>query len=374
MKEIALYIHIPFCKQKCLYCDFPSFCNLEPLMDDYIEALGNELRTFKAKNIIKTIFIGGGTPTYLNLKSLIALKKIISELRIDKDVEFTIEGNPGTFTEEKLEVLKSMGVNRLSIGLQAVQDTLLKKLGRIHSYEDFTKSYNLARNLGFDNINIDLMFGLPGQTMEMWCETLETVIRLKPEHLSCYSLILEEGTAFYKLYSEEDLPSEDNVLKMYADTKKMLKENSYYQYEISNFSKMGFQCKHNIVYWDLNSYIGVGSSAHSYYKGVRYRNEANVKKYIENIKNNESVIVEKYNNTIEDDMEEFMFLGLRKIQGISLEEFNKRFKKDIYDVYGDVINKYKKDKLIIENLGRMRLSGRGIEISNYVLSDFIIKS
>lgn len=374
MKEIALYIHIPFCKQKCLYCDFPSFCNLEPLMDDYIEALGNELRTFKDKNIIKTIFIGGGTPTYLNLKSLIALKKIISELRIDKDAEFTIEGNPGTFTEEKLKVLKSMGVNRLSIGLQAVQDTLLKKLGRIHSYEDFTKSYNLARNLGFDNINIDLMFGLPGQTMEMWCETLETVIRLSPEHLSCYSLILEEGTAFYKLYSEEDLPSEDNVLKMYADTKKLLKENSYYQYEISNFSKMGFQCKHNLVYWDLNSYIGVGSSAHSYYKGVRYRNEANVKKYIENIKNNESVIVEKYNNTIEDDMEEFMFLGLRKIQGISLEEFKKRFKKDIYDVYGDVINKYKKDKLIIENLGRMRLSGRGIEISNYILSDFIIKS
>ncbi len=373
MEEIALYIHIPFCKQKCFYCDFPSFCNLEPLMNDYIEALGKELKNIKDEQVMRTIFIGGGTPTYLNLKALIALKKFIGILKIAEGAEFTIEGNPGTFTEEKLKVLKSMGVNRLSIGLQAVQDGLLKTLGRIHSYEDFVKSYNMARNLGFDNINIDLMFGLPGQTNAMWSETLETVIRLQPEHLSCYSLILEEGTAFSKLYNEEDLPSEDNILKMYLDTKRVLKENSYYQYEISNFSKVGFECKHNLVYWDLKSYIGVGSSAHSYYKGVRYRNEANVQKYIENINNGESTVVEKYKNTIEDDMEEFMFLGLRKIEGISLEKFKSIFKKDIYSVYGDVINKYKKENLIMEKAGRMHLSSRGIEISNYILCDFIIK-
>lgn len=373
MEQTALYIHIPFCKQKCLYCDFPSFCNLEPFMNDYVEALGQELKTIKDGKLITTIYIGGGTPTYLNLEALIALKNFIGMLNIDKGAEFTIEGNPGTFTEEKLKVLKAMGVNRLSIGLQAVQDGLLKKMGRIHNYEDFIKSYNLARKLGFDNINIDLMFGLPGQTNEMWSETLETVIKLQPEHLSCYSLILEEGTAFYKLYSEEDLPSEDSVLKMYSHTKKMLKENSYYQYEISNYSKIGFECKHNLVYWDLNSYIGVGSSAHSYYKGVRYRNEANVKKYIGNINNNQNTVVEKYKNTIEDDMEEFMFLGLRKIEGISLKKFKNLFKKDIYDIYADVINKYKKEKLIVEDQGKMRLSSRGIEISNYILSDFIIK-
>jgi oxygen-independent coproporphyrinogen-3 oxidase len=372
MEQTALYIHIPFCKQKCLYCDFPSFCNLEPLMNDYIKALGYELKTIKDGNIITTIYIGGGTPTYLNLEALITLKKFIGMLSIDKGAEFTIEGNPGTFTEEKLKILKSMGVNRLSIGLQAVQDGLLKTLGRIHNYEDFVESYNLARSLGFDNINIDLMFGLPGQTNEMWSETLETVIRLKPEHLSCYSLIIEEGTVFYKLYSEKDLPSEDSVLKMYSDAKRVLKENSYYQYEISNFSKIGFECKHNIVYWELGSYIGVGSSAHSYYNGIRYKNEANVKKYIQNINNNKSSVVDKYKNTIEDDMEEFMFLGLREIHGISLEKFKNLFNRDIYSVYGDVINKYKKEKLIVENQGRMRLSSRGIEISNYILSDFII--
>ncbi|MFT8315145.1 MAG: radical SAM family heme chaperone HemW [Clostridium sp.] len=373
MEETALYIHIPFCKQKCLYCDFPSFANSEELMTDYIRSLSIEIRKLGNKKI-STIFIGGGTPTYLNLESLKILKKSLEELNLSKEIEFTIEGNPGTFTREKLKVLKEMGVNRLSIGLQAVQDELLKKLGRIHDYNTFLNSYNTARNMGFNNINIDLMFGLPGQNIEMWRHTLEIVINLNPEHLSCYSLILEKGTPFFNLYNEEDLPDEDIVSEMYSIVKEFLCEKEYLQYEISNFSKKGLECKHNLVYWNLKNYIGVGSGAHSYYNGIRYRNEINVKKYIEAISDAGSAVVESHNNTLEDNMEEFMFLGLRKIKGISIEEFRQRFKKDIFSVYGDVIRKYKSKGMMTFEKGRLYLSSRGIEISNYILSDFIIES
>jgi len=371
MKETALYMHVPFCKQKCLYCDFPSFCNMENFMESYVEALGEEINAIK--NIkIRTIFIGGGTPTYLNSETLKKLEEIIGKLELKGCKEFTMEGNPGTFTEEKLKIMKDMGVNRLSIGLQATQNDLLKRIGRIHNYEEFIKSYNMARKFGFDNINIDLMFGLPGQTNKMWNETLEKVIKLEPEHLSCYSLIIEEGTPFYNMYNENNLPDEEVVIEMYETAKKILKKNSYFQYEISNFSKKTYECKHNIVYWNLENYIGIGSSAHSYYNGKRYRNESNVKKYIEKIKKEQTAVVEILENTLQDDMEEFVFLGLRKIEGIEIKEFEKRFKKDIYSVYGEVIKKHKEKNLLIESNGKLHLTNRGIEISNYVLSDFIM--
>ena len=373
MEETALYIHVPFCKQKCLYCDFPSFANSEGLMKDYIRALSIEIRKLGNKKI-STIFIGGGTPTYLNLETLKILKKSLEELNLSKEIEFTIEGNPGTFTREKLKLLKEMGVNRLSIGLQAVQDELLKKLGRIHDYNTFLNSYNMARDMGFNNINIDLMFGLPGQNIEMWRHTLEIVINLNPEHLSCYSLILEKGTPFFNLYNEEDLPDEDIVSEMYSIVKEFLSEKGYLQYEISNFSRKGLECKHNLVYWNLKNYIGVGSGAHSYYNGIRYRNEINVKKYIEAIADAGSAVVESHNNTPEDNMEEFMFLGLRKIKGISIEEFRQRFKKNIFSVYGDVIKKFNSKGMMTLEKDRLYLSSRGIEISNYILSDFIIES
>ena len=372
MKETALYIHIPFCKQKCLYCDFPSFASIEGLMKDYIEAMCKEMSNIGNKKI-STLFIGGGTPTYLNLECLKKLERCIEKLNLSENIEFTIEGNPGTFTREKLKLLKAMGVNRLSIGLQAVQDELLKKLGRIHDYNSFLNSYNMARNMDFNNINIDLMFGLPGQTIEMWRHTLETVVKLNPEHLSCYSLILEEGTPFFNLYSERDLPNEDIVGEMYSITKQFLSEKGYFQYEISNFSKQSLECKHNLVYWNLENYIGVGSGAHSYYDGIRYRNEVNVQKYIESITKKGSAVVESYNNTLEDNIEEFIFLGLRKIEGISMREFQYKFKKDIFSIYGDIIKKYEDKNMIIIDKDRLYLSSRGIEISNYILSDFIIK-
>lgn len=370
MRETALYIHIPFCKQKCLYCDFPSFANSEKLMEEYIKALNIEIKKIEDKKI-STIFIGGGTPTYLNLQCLKKLKEILKKLNLSKQIEITIEGNPGTFTEKKLEVLKDMGINRLSIGLQAVQDDLLKALGRIHNFNDFMNSYNVARNMGFNNINIDLMFGLPRQNIEMWKHTLEVVSDLKPEHLSCYSLILEKGTPFFDKYDESDLPDEDVVSEMYSITKKFLSTKGYFQYEVSNFSKKNLECKHNLTYWNLQNYIGIGSGAHSYYDGIRYRNESDIKKYIQLIKKDNSAVVETYNNTLEDDMEEFIFLGLRKIRGISICEFKRKFNKDIFSVYNDVIKKYQSQNMIIVEDDRIYFSPRGMEISNYILSDFI---
>lgn len=372
MKEISLYIHVPFCKQKCLYCDFTSFSGKEKCMEEYTEALSKEISSHKGKKI-KTIFLGGGTPTYLSLNSLKILKKSIDRLDKSIDVEFTVEGNPGTFTKEKLEVLKEMGVNRLSIGLQAWQGELLKSLGRIHTRQEFLDSYNMAREVGFDNINIDLMFGLPGQTLEQWSETLESVVSLKPEHLSCYSLIIEEGTPMERLYNENkiSLPDEDIERKMYALTLEYLNKNGYSQYEISNFSKINRECKHNLVYWNLEEYIGCGVSAHSYVDGYRYSNVETIEDYIQGINSEMIAVMEKHKNSAVEDMEEFMFMGLRKINGISKSEFNKRFLIDIHDVYGSVIKKYIQDKLILDSKDRIALTPKGVEVSNSIMADFM---
>jgi len=373
MKNVALYIHIPFCKQKCLYCDFPSFAGKEEYMIHYAAALAKEINSIKNKKI-KTIFIGGGTPTYLSLASWEIIKKSIDSLDLCDDLEFSVEGNPGTFTTEILQFLKKMGVNRLSIGLQAFQDSLLKKLGRIHTTYDFKQSFEMARKLGFDNINVDLMFGLPSQTLKQWSETLENVIELAPEHLSCYSLIVEEGTDFYKRFEsgELNLPGEELERDMYALAIEYLSSKGYIQYEISNFAKNNKQCRHNLVYWEMGEYIGCGASSHSYSDGFRYRNEENVEKYIEKINTESNAIVEKTKNTTNDDMEEFMFMGLRKNEGISKSEFMKRFNKDIYNVYREVINKYVSTGFMKESNDNIFLTYEGIELSNVIMAEFLL--
>lgn len=372
---ISLYIHIPFCRQKCLYCDFPSYCGKENKMLSYSNSLSKEIDNIKDRRI-NTIFIGGGTPTYLSLEGWNAIKRSIDKLNKSEDLEFTVEGNPGTFDEEKLKLFKAMGVNRLSIGLQAWQDKHLKRLGRIHSSEDFVKSFFMARKLGFDNINIDLMFGLPSQSLEEWKETLERITELQPEHLSCYSLIIEEGTKFYDIYKQNELklPDEDIERKMYMHTLEYLREEKYYQYEISNFSKENRECRHNLVYWNLEEYIGLGAAAHSYVGGFRYSNIREIDQYITMMDSTNSAVVEKKKNSIKDNMEEFMFMGLRKIRGISIEKFNKKFKISIYEVYGDVIEKYKKKNLLIEAEGQLFLTSKGTEISNSIMSDFMLDS
>lgn len=371
-EPIAIYIHIPFCKQKCLYCDFLSFSNKECIMDKYIDSLCKEI--YKINGIkIKSIFLGGGTPTYLNIRQLNLLKDAILSLNAG-DVEFTCECNPGTVDAEKLKVLSEMGVNRLSIGLQAYQDKLLKKLGRIHNREEFLKAYEMSRQAKFTNINIDIMFGVPDQTLDDWEETLNNVLKLSPQHISCYSLIIEEGTPFYSLNERGDLklPDEETERKMYSMAIELLGMNGYSQYEISNFSRKGYESIHNLVYWKLEPYLGIGAGAHSFINGKRFRKKHNIDEYIKCINDNTSCVEEVHINSIEDSMEEYMFMGLRKIEGISIKDFNDRFNRDIFEIYRDVIDKYINTGHIIIKGDRLFLSMNGICISNYIMSDFIL--
>lgn len=374
MKEISLYIHIPFCKNKCMYCDFPSFAGKDNLRDRYVAALIKEIKMKAEQYIIKTVFIGGGTPTYLTLEEMDMLLSAIDKLKFADDYEFTVECNPGTLTFEKLKLMKDRKVNRLSIGLQSTNNSLLKTIGRIHDYKTFEENYNLARKAGFDNINVDLMFGLPDQKISDWTETLEDIVKLNPEHISAYSLIIEEGTPFYNMYNNDrlNLPSEDDEREMYHSAKRILEQNGYHQYEISNFAKQGRECRHNEVYWMLDEYLGCGSAASSYVGGNRYKNEENIEKYISDIENGKTSVEEEIHNSLDDNMEEFMFMGLRMTRGVCEKTFEKRFGVKIDTIYKDVIDKHINEKLLVRENGRIYLTAKGIELSNYVMSDFIL--
>ena len=377
MDKISLYIHIPFCAQKCLYCDFPSFARKDHLRKAYIEALNKEIINLREKHNnleINTIFIGGGTPSVLEANELECLLKEVAKLNMAKDIEYSMECNPGNLTEEKLEVMKKYGVNRISMGLQAKQDNLLKGLGRIHNYKTFKENFLLAKKVGFNNINVDLMFGLPNQRLNEWEETLREIISLEPAHISAYSLIIEEGTAFYNLYENDKLklPTEEEERKMYHLAKKILEENGFNQYEISNYAKEGKECRHNLAYWNMDNWIGVGSAAASYINGKRIKNISSVEEYINSINEKGEAVEEIINNSKNDNMEEFMFMGLRKINGIDENEFKKRFSMNINDVYGEILNKYIDEGLLIRDSGRIFLSEKGIEISNIIMADFLL--
>lgn len=374
MKEMSLYIHIPFCKQKCLYCDFPSYAGKESLINEYIRALNEEILKKCSKYKIASIFVGGGTPSYLNEINLESLLKTINLLDFKDEFEFTIECNPGTLNEEKLALMKNYNVNRISMGLQTTNDNILKEIGRIHSFEEFKKNYNQARKAGFENINVDLMFGLPNQSMKDWKVSLEDIMSLEPDHISAYSLIIEEGTCFYNLYNNDKLniPNEEEERSMYLFTKGFLKDYGYNQYEISNYAKVNKECFHNKVYWKCNEYLGLGVSASSFVDEKRFKNIDDIKIYIEKINNNEDVTEEIHVNNINDDMEEFMFMGLRMIEGINLKIFKKRFGKDVFDIYDEVIKNNIKKGLLVVDLEKLYLSEKGIELSNYVMSDFIL--
>ncbi|MDU5493195.1 MAG: radical SAM family heme chaperone HemW [Clostridium perfringens] len=377
MDKISLYIHIPFCAQKCLYCDFPSFARKDHLRKAYIEALNKEIISLREKHNnleINTIFIGGGTPSVLEPDELECLLKEVAKLNMAKDIEYSMECNPGNLTEEKLEVMKKYGVNRISMGLQAKQDNLLKGLGRIHNYKTFKENFLLAKKVGFNNINVDLMFGLPNQRLNEWEETLREIISLEPAHISAYSLIIEEGTAFYNLYENDKLklPTEEEERKMYHLAKKILEENGFNQYEISNYAKEGKECRHNLAYWNMDNWIGVGSAAASYINGKRIKNISSVEEYINSINEKGEAVEEIINNSKNDNMEEFMFMGLRKINGIDENEFKNRFSMNINDVYGEILNKYIGEGLLIRESGRIFLSEKGIEISNIIMADFLL--
>lgn len=374
LKEVALYIHIPFCKQKCFYCDFPSYQSIDYLKKDYIDALCKEIKEKTIGYRVISVFIGGGTPSYLEVNQIEKLLKTIQDIKLDKDIEFTIECNPGTLDKEKLEIMKKLGVNRLSMGLQSINNSILKDIGRIHTFEVFKENYNLARKAGFKNINVDLMFGLPNQKLKDWVNSLETIARLNPEHISSYSLIVEEGTVLCNLYEKDklNLPTEDEERDMYLSSKEILRQFGYTQYEISNYSKQGYECFHNKVYWKCKDYLGLGSASSSFIDGKRFKNIENVKEYIKRIYENEDVVEEEFVNSKKDNMEEFIFMGLRMVSGIDIDEFKKRFNEDIYCIYKDVIDKNIKYNLLTLKNKKLRLTEKGIELSNSVMSDFIL--
>lgn len=358
---LSLYIHIPFCKSKCKYCDFLSFPNTE-YINAYKKALINEINAFDiGNNSVKSIFIGGGTPSIIESSIIAEIMESLDRFNIVKNAEITIEANPGTLTEEKLKTYKQSGINRISMGLQAWQNDLLKILGRIHTNEEFFKNYNMAQKY-FNNINIDLMFSLPNQSYEMWLETLEKVTEFKPQHISAYSLIVEEGTPFYNM--NLPLPDEETDRKMYHSAIKFLKEKGYNQYEISNFAQTSYESVHNSVYWQRGNYKGFGLGSASLINNTRYKNTENIKDYIKGI-----TITEEEQLTKEDEMAEYMFLGLRMTKGVSISQFKTNFGIDLLTKYKSVINEYK--NYIIINGDNISLTTEGIDISNIIFADML---
>ncbi|MGI5997203.1 MAG: radical SAM family heme chaperone HemW [Lutispora sp.] len=374
MKNIGLYIHIPFCLRKCLYCDFNSYAGKGMYEKPYVEALIKELKCYlnKQEYRFRTVFIGGGTPTIINPENIAKIIGTI-ERNIQKDAEITIECNPGTIDKNKIEVYKAIGINRISIGLQAWQDELLKTIGRVHKIEDFIKSLNLFRSYGFDNINVDLMFSLPGQTMEMWIETMEKVCDLGIKHVSCYSLIVEEGTPIHKLIESGDLkiPDEDLDREMYRTAKTILEKYGLVQYEISNFSKPGFSCAHNLIYWRNEEYLGVGAGSHSKLDNKRFWNYENLDKYIECLKTGKLPIKDKENISFKEDLWETIILGLRLNAGISVSEINHKYNIDFLKQYENTITKLEYDLLVKKQGDRISLTDRGRDLSNRVFIEFM---
>lgn len=381
MKELGIYVHIPFCKRKCNYCDFISFQNKNEIILKYIECLKKEIRqsmklTSSKDYIVKTIYIGGGTPSFIESKYIIEILKGIREKYIiDENVEITIEVNPGTVTEQKLSDYYNSGINRLSIGLQSDNDEILKTIGRIHTYSEFLDTYKLARKVGFKNINVDLMLGLPNQTIEILENTVNNVIKLEPEHISVYSLILEEGTKLEEqiINGELNLPDENTERIMYHLVKEILKQNRFSQYEISNYSKIGFESKHNIDCWKQKEYIGFGVAAHSYINMERFSNTTDIEEYIKNIENehieDNYIINEKQDKIIQ--MKEYMMLGLRKIKGISITEFEQKFNQNPIYLYRMELNKLVNEELLEIDGDNIKLTLKGLDFANLVWEEFV---
>ncbi len=397
MREAQIYIHIPFCVRKCGYCDFVSVPAGREVQASYQRALLREIRAQEERLSIPSVFFGGGTPSIVDP---LYIEQILSCLRSGHELwegaEITLEANPGTLTPEKLDIYRRAGVNRLSLGLQSASDEELRMLGRIHTYGEFLESFRAAREAGFSNINVDLMAALPGQTEESFEETLRTVSALSPEHLSVYSLIIEEGTPFHEKYhlqamareeGREDtwpLPTEETERQMYHRARQILEENGYFRYEISNYARKGCQCRHNVGYWTGVPYLGFGVSASSYFGGRRFSDTRDLGEYLEVLAGQDENASEASGQdlsrlrteeelvTRERAMEEFMFLGLRLTAGVQEAEFLRRFGSSVEEVYGQAVSRMEEQGLMEREGGRLRLTERGNDVSNYVLSEFLL--
>ena len=368
----GLYVHIPFCVKKCAYCDFCSFEKIsESSRKEYIEALKREITSYKksAKISINTIFFGGGTPSLLAADEI---KEIFFAINESFDLsllsEFTVEANPKTLTEEKLLAYKEIGVNRISIGLQSIHENELKKLGRIHNFDDFQKSLKLVRTNGFDNINVDIMYGIPEQTKESFKKTLDYVSSLAIPHISVYGLIVEENTPFGKMGEKLILPTEDDEADMYEIALSELSSRGFSHYEISNYAKQGFESQHNLIYWRTDEYIGVGLAAHSFYQGERFSNTENLSEYL-------SESAEQYKTraelSLEDKAYDFAMLALRLKEGLSLSEYREKFGKDFLFGKEEKINSFKKLGLLELEADRLSLTDKGFYVSNTILSELL---
>lgn len=365
----GLYVHIPFCIQKCKYCDFNSFSACEKEKVDYLDALILDMARHRGE-AVDTVFIGGGTPTSLSDEQLeLLLQSIRDNFNIVKPCEFTVEANPKTVDEKKLSLLKFYGVNRLSIGVQSFCDDELKRLGRIHTAKEAEETATLAKKY-FDNISVDLMCAIPGQTKESFKRSLDKAFSLAPNHISCYSLILENGTPLYYEYEKGTLllPDEDDEREIYDIACREMEAHGYEQYEISNFAKSGYFSRHNMKYWQCREYIGVGLSAHSYLRGVRFSNTDNFSSYVKgDFDSEEKDILSK-----EDKMSEFMFMGLRMTGGISKSEFLNRFGENMEKVFQKPLSKFIKMGMIEEKGDRIQLSKQAISVSNQIMCEFIM--
>lgn len=376
-KDLGLYIHIPFCVKKCEYCDFLSWNAGEEERQQYVAALLSEIESYRefAKGYrVSTIFIGGGTPSVLLPKQMEnILQKIYEIFELERRPEITVEVNPGTVDEEKLQCYKENGVNRLSMGLQSVKDEKLRLLGRIHTYQEFVESYELARKAGFDNISIDLISSVPGQTLQEWKEELETAAAQNPEHISVYQLIIEEGTPFYEKYAEhpELLPDEETSREIYLWTGKFLKEAGYEQYEISNYAKPGKESRHNLKYWEREDYLGLGLGAASMVRNIRMSNTKDMRTYLERCDKPKTMREDVQFLEEPRQMEEFMFLGLRKTRGVSKKEFKRIFGREMDMVYEKALHKCLENGMLLEHKDRIFLSEEGTLLSNMVLSEFL---
>lgn len=382
-KSLELYVHIPFCVRKCEYCDFLSAPAGADTQQEYVR---NLLLEIEQKGVrctdyeVTTIFFGGGTPSILKAGWIAdILDAIHRNFKVRKDAEITIECNPGTLTFEKLSIYKSAGINRISVGLQSASDAELRELGRIHTYEDFFKSYDLIRKKGFSNVNIDLMAALPGQTLKSYEQTLRRVLALKPEHISAYSLIIEEGTPFYEKYEADELlrekgekpqmlPSEETERLMYERTKELLLAHGYERYEISNYARRGYACRHNIGYWRRENYLGFGLGSASLLENERFHNTTDLTDYL----GGDYLAYEQEKLDKKSQMEEFMFLGLRMTDGISTECFRQTFGLTVELVYGPVLEQQIADQLLRKEDGRIFLTERGLDVSNYVMAQFLL--
>ncbi len=376
-KDLGLYIHIPFCVKKCAYCDFLSWSGDKEQRVDYVRALEQEILSYKnfAEDYqVSTLYFGGGTPSVLEGELLERIMEAIRRtFQIEEKAEVTLEMNPGTALKEKLELYKKLGINRLSMGIQSVKNENLKLLGRIHTYEDFLESYCMAREAGFDNLSGDLISSLPGQTLAEWKEELKILMETPLEHVSVYQLIIEEGTEFYKKYGEceELLPDEETSREIYLWTGKYLKSRGFEQYEISNYAREGKQSAHNLRYWERKDYLGLGLGGASMIRNMRMSNTRDWDKYMAYCRDPGKIREEVEVLEESGQMEEFMFLGLRKTRGISKKEFRRTFGKDIDLVYEKTLEKYLKNGMLQESGDRIFLSEEGILLSNQVFADFL---